>query len=449
MKSVSIRGLWARGAFGLEMALSGVLTNRLRSAITVIGVTIGVASVVSLVGIGEGARLAIVRQFESLGTNLIKIETHHWRVQLRPEDAGALEARVPTITAAMPVVKAEALVKWRKRAETLGILGVSEDFPSLREHEVLAGRFFSHLHVAERLRVAVIGFNVVDRLFQGRGPVGQRIYIDGQRFTVIGVLEPKGQGMADDIDNKVVLPVTSAQRLTRSYLVNEIWAKGVSREAVDAAVVQISRVYTKKLGLKELQAEEERNRARYPGGSFGPYGAYYPRYGFGGRSSVRMEAPRAYEEDSGLGPATMLSVTSLNEMVREASQANRVMTLMLGGIAGVSLLVGGLGIMNIMLVSVTERTSEIGLRKAFGAKRGDLIYQFLVEAFLLSVFGGIIGLGLGFAGCHAIGSYGIEAEVTWNACWVALASAIAIGLLFGVYPAYQASGLSPVEALRQ
>jgi putative ABC transport system permease protein len=145
----------------------------------------------------------------------------------------------------------------------------------------------------------------------------------------------------------------------------------------------------------------------------------------------------------------MLSVTSMNELVKEASQANRVMTLMLGAIAGVSLLVGGLGIMNIMLVSVTERTSEIGLRKAFGAKRGDLIFQFLVEAFLLSVFGAILGLLLGFAGCHAIGSYGIEAEVTWNACWVALASALGIGLLFGVYPAYQASGLSPVEALRQ
>ncbi|NPV70544.1 MAG: FtsX-like permease family protein [Firmicutes bacterium] len=439
-----------RAVFGVEMALGGVAMNRLRSAITVIGVTIGVASIVSLVGIGEGARLAIVRQFESLGTNLIKIESHHWRAELRPEDARALESRVPTISLAMPVVKAEGQVKWRRRAQEVKIIGVSEDFPALRQHRLLAGRFFSHLHVKERLRVAVLGFNVVDSLFQGRNPIGQRIYIDGQRFTVIGVLEPKGTGMADDIDDKIVLPLTSAQRLTRSYRVNELWAQGVSREAVDAAVVQISRIYNKKLGLDKQQPDDEKAiKMRGAYGLYSPYGRYYPRGGWGSSGSVRMEMPKPYEKDKGLGPETLLSVTSLNELVQEASQANRVMTLMLGGIAGVSLLVGGLGIMNIMLVSVTERTSEIGLRKAFGAKRGDLIFQFLVEAFLLSAAGGLIGLLLGVAGCRAIASYGIEAEVTWNACWVAITSALAVGLLFGVYPAYQASGLSPVEALRQ
>jgi putative ABC transport system permease protein len=436
--------LWARAVFGFEAALGGVGMNRLRSAITVLGVTIGVASVVSLVGIGEGARLAVVRQFESLGTNLIKIETHHWRASLTMEDAEMIESRVPTITAAMPVVRAEAPVKWRRRAETLKILGVTEEFPRIREQDTVAGRFFSLLHVRERLRVAVVGFNVATRLFEGRNPVGQGIYIGGQRFRVIGVLRPKGEGMADDIDEKIVLPITAAQRLTRSYLVNEIWTQGVSRDAVDAAVVQISRIFRKKYGLDEPTGEY----GDAAGDPFYLESAYRP-FRYWDRGSVRMEAPRPYEKDQGLGPAALLSVTSMNELVQEAGRANRVMTLMLGGIAGVSLLVGGLGIMNIMLVSVAERTAEIGLRKAFGATRADLVFQFMVEAFVLSAVGGIVGLGLGCFGCRVIGSYGIEAEVTWNACRVAIVAALAVGVLFGAYPAYQASGLSPVDALRQ
>ncbi|MEW6546844.1 MAG: ABC transporter permease [Bacillota bacterium] len=451
---------WVRFAFSLGTAVDGLASHRLRSAIAMVGVTIGVASVVSLVAIGEGARLVIVRQFQSLGTNLIKIESHHWRAELRPQDAIELEERVPTISVAMPVVKADADVKWRRVRAQVKLLGVTEDFPYLREHAMAAGHFFTHLHVANRLRVAVVGYNLVDDLFQGRNPVGQRLYIGYQRFTVIGVLAPKGAGMADDIDNKIVIPVTAAQRLTRQYRVNEIWCKAVSKDTVDAAVAQISRIYRKKFGITDEQPAEGEEGPGQPGVLPGaimkggrvvigrPVGPYAP--------PVRMEEPRppgASERDQGqqqeVPPSAILSVTSLNELVQEASKANRVMTLMLGAIAGVSLLVGGLGIMNIMLVSVTERTAEIGLRKALGARRSDLILQFLLEALLISVVGGLVGIATGWLGTGVIERYGIETAMTWTGSWAALGAALLVGLIFGVYPAYQASGLSPAEALRK
>ncbi|MDI6894238.1 MAG: ABC transporter permease [Bacillota bacterium] len=453
----ALRTGWMRLAFGVGTAVDGLASHRLRSAITMVGVTIGVASVVSLVAIGEGARLVIVRQFQSLGTNLIKIESHHYRALLRPEDAVELEARVPTISVAMPVVKADADVKWRRVRSQVKLLGVTEDFPYLREHPMAAGHFFTHLHVTNRLRVAVVGYNLVDDLFQGRNPVGQRLYIGYQRFTVIGVLAPKGAGMADDIDNKIVIPVTAAQRLTRQYRVNEIWCKAVNRDTVDAAVAQISRIYRKKFGITDKQPAEGEEGGGTPsevvmkGGRVvigRPVGPYAP--------PVRMEQPRPpgapdqdEEQPQEVPPTAIMSVTSLNELVQEASKANRVMTLMLGAIAGVSLLVGGLGIMNIMLVSVTERTAEIGLRKALGARRTDLILQFLLEAFLISVVGGLVGVAGGWLGTGVIQRYGIETAMTWTGSWAALGAALLVGLIFGVYPAYQASGLSPAEALRK
>ncbi|HHY94675.1 MAG TPA: FtsX-like permease family protein [Firmicutes bacterium] len=446
-----------RLVFGLQTAVGGVASNRLRSAITMVGVTIGVASVVSLVAIGEGARLVIVRQFQSLGTNLIKVESHSLRAELRPEDAVDLEERVPTISIAMPVVKAEADIKWRRVRQTVKMLGVTADFPRLREQEMAAGHFFTPVQVQNRLRVVVVGYNLVDNLFQGRNPIGQRLYIGNQRFTVIGVLARKGAGMADDIDNKLVIPVTAAQRLTRVYRVNEIWCKAVNKDTVDAAVAQISRIYRKKFHIGEASAEGQEpgqpgrpDRVIMKGGR-----AIYVGPGRRDQDPVRIEMPRAPgtpdESPDQQQPesSVLLTVTSLNELVQEASKANRVMTLMLGAIAGVSLLVGGLGIMNIMLVSVTERTGEIGLRKALGARRTDLILQFLLEAFLLSAFGGLVGLAAGWAGTGVIQRYGIEAAMTGGGSWAALIAALLVGLVFGVYPAYQASGLSPAEALRK
>jgi putative ABC transport system permease protein len=433
-----------QAAFGLYQAMLGVWANRLRSAITILGVTVGVASVVSLVAIGDGARAAIIRQFEAMGTNVIKIEGHHPAIRLTADDASALVERVPTLQAAVPVVRADAKVQWRRNTRDVGILGVSEHFPLVRDHPMLAGRFFSHLHVRERLRVAVVGAELATTLFEGRTPIGQRLYVGGHRFTVIGVLAPKGAGLADDVDRLLVMPVTAAQRLTLSFLVDEIWAKAVSREAVEPAVVQIGRILRRQFDLEALAGEAAGSE---PGPRGIPRDAY--TYGYDAHGTyisadgIRLSA----ELPGGGGPA--LTVTSLNELVREADEANRVMTLMLAGIASVSLLVGGLGIMNVMLVAVTERTTEIGLRKSLGATRLSLLYQFLMEAFLLSAGGGVLGLAMGFAVTGFLDARGMEAMISLSGSSAALAAAIGVGLTFGGYPAYVAAGLPPAEALRR
>ncbi|HCC32344.1 MAG TPA: cell division protein FtsX [Clostridiales bacterium] len=436
-----LRALMIQAAFGFHQAMLGVWANRLRSAITVLGVMVGVASVVSLVAIGDGARAAITRQFEAMGTNVIKIDGHHPAIRLTPDDVRDLVERVPTLQAAVPVVRADAQVKWRRTTREIGILGVSEQFPLVRDQAMLAGRFFSHLHVRERLRVAVVGAELAQALFEGRPPIGQRLYIGGHRFTIIGVLAPKGAGLADDIDRLLVVPVTAAQRLTMSFLIDEIWAKAASREAVEPAVVQIGRILRRRFDLEALEAD---GAGREPGLDGMPRDLYWGGYAHGvpvPAARVGMELP------GGGGPA--LTVTSLNELVREADAANRIMTLMLGGIAGVSLLVGGLGIMNVMLVAVTERTTEIGLRKSLGATRLSLLYQFLMEAFLLSGGGAVLGLATGYAVIGVLDASGMEAMISLSGSLAALTAAIGVGLTFGGYPAYVAAGLAPAEALRR
>lgn len=445
-----LRGALVRLAFAVQLAVDGVLANRLRSLLALLGVTIGAASVVAMVGVGEGARLAIVRQFESLGANVIRIEVHSPAIFLTADDARELVERVPTLHRAMPVLRARGQVKWRRTVlQDVAILGVDEDFPAIRQHPLAAGRFFSALHVEERTRVAVVGYNLTRTLFGGRNPVGQTITIGPERFKVVGVLTPKGARLGEGIDDQILIPVTAAQRLVGSYRINAVWAQARSREDVDLAVVQISRILRRKFNLA-LPGEEKQQQG--PGGPGAgevrvpvDRGPWFEEGG--AMTLVRPEPPRpAYGSD---GRPLPVSVTSLNELMDAATRANRVMTLLLGGIASVSLLVGGLGIMNVMLVAVSERTAEIGLRKAVGARRGDLLAQFVLESLLISLTGAGLGLMLGLLGAGLLGRYGLEAVVTPAAVWVATSVALGVGVVFGAYPAWLASGLQPVEALRR
>jgi putative ABC transport system permease protein len=412
-------------------------------------VVIGVGSVVSLMAIGEGARQAIVRQIGSLGENVIIMRAEDASVTFREELAGELVERVPSLEYATPVVRAETSIRWRRIRGSAGILGVNGQFPVIRDHEVISGRFFSNLHVQQRSRVAVVGYNYGLSLLGGRDPVDHTLTLGGRSFRIIGVLAPKGEGSAEGIDNMIVVPYTVAQQLSGTRNVQEVWGKAASAGEADLAMAQLSRIFRREIGLDKIVPSGDGE------GDPGLPEDMPEQEPIPIEKSAVMETPVPPGEELPGGSLLpdkdineMVTVTSLNQMLKEADRANRILSLLLGGIAAVSLLVGGIGIMNIMLVSVTERTAEIGLRKAVGAKRSDLLSQFLMEAFLLSALGGVLGLILGNVIVRVLGFYALEAVITVPVALVAFMLALVVGIAFGVYPAWLASGLQPVEALR-
>jgi len=443
-----IRSQLVRLLFSAQMAASAIFSKPLRSGLTILGVTIGVASVVSLMSISEGAREAVVAQFESLGTNVVTIEAQDESITFDPEQAAELKERVQSLVGVTPVVETEEVLRWRADTHRVEILGVNSEFPGIRDHTIRAGNFFNELQVEHRSPAAVLGYNLAVKLAGGRNPVGQSITIGGQTFRVIGVLEQKGEDMADNIDDKVVIPYTTALKIEGERTVKAFWSKADSVVGANLAEVQLGRIFTRQVGSQTL-------RPKTPdlGGNGSPEMEKKP---------VAPDMPVAPPEEPGEGengeeeedvmakdPEDLVAITNMNQLVDEVDQTNRIMSLMLGGIAAVSLLVGGLGIMNIMLVAVTERTREIGVRRAMGARKGDLIIQFLLEALYLSAIGSVIGCLLGVWGIGIFGQYGFETLVSFQAIQIAVGVALICGLVFGVYPAFSAASVPPAEALRR
>ncbi|WP_352419999.1 ABC transporter permease [Proteiniborus sp.] len=428
--------------FTAKMAAHGIISNTLRSFLTILGVAIGVASVVSLMGIGEGARQSVVEQFESLGSNVIEIKAQHTTVEFEPEFAEELVERVQGLEMATPVFNTNATMKWRRARGTVDVVGVNNDFHRIRDIALLSGNFFTELHVKQRSPVAVLGYNMGVGLMNGRNPVGQSFTLDGQTYRIVGVLEQKGSGNAEDIDDKIIIPYSSALKIADKRTVDQIWGKAASKEEADLVVVQLGRIFKRKLGLDQTAPTGSKGEGEGDGAVVESVDYYYdPYYGYYDEGQTQPEIPSSGED--------LVTITSLNQLVEEADNANRVMTLLLGGIAAVSLLVGGLGIMNIMLVAVTERTEEIGLRRAIGAKQSDLLLQFILEALYLSAIGAIAGTALGVWGLGLFERYGFSTAINFQAIEIATIVALCSGLLFGVYPAISASSLPPVQALKR
>jgi len=432
------KSTWVRQSFSLQMAWHGVLAKPLRSALTILGVAIGVASVVSLMGVGEGARRAVVEQFKSLGTNVIVVRAEDPSVKFEPELAQELLDRVHRLTSATPVVETKATLRWRRTRGEIAVLGVNEQFPGIRDQAVVSGHFFTKWHVEQRSPVAVLGYNLARSLLGGRSPVGQTFTLGGRTFRIVGVLASKGDTGGDGIDNKVVIPYTTALQLAETRTVTEVWCKAASSTDADLALVQLGRIFRRKLGLDQSAPTP------VPAGGEGSSGS-------AGKVQPEGPVPAGGEGGSPVLPTgkELITITNLNRLVKEADKANRVMSLLLGGIAAVSLLVGGLGIMNIMLVAVTERTAEIGVRRALGAKQADLLAQFLLEAFILSAVGAVAGVAMGLWGSGLFQRWGLDSVISATAVEVAVGVALGTGLLFGVYPAWAASSVPPAEALRR
>lgn len=434
------KSTWVRLGFSLQMAWHGVLAKPLRSALTILGVTIGVASIVSLMGVGEGARQAVMQQFESLGSNVVVVRAEDPTIKFQPDITEELLDRVDRLTMATPVVETKSAMRWRRTRGNIQILGVNEQFPLIRDHDLVSGHFFTKWHVEQRSPVAVLGYNVAASLMRGRSPVGQTFTMAGHTYRIVGVLASKGPSGGDGIDNKIIIPYTTALQIAKTRTVSQIWCKAKSGEDADLALVQLGRIFRRKLGIDQSAPTP----VPIGGGSSGESG---------GKLVPPVEPPPPDGGDGGSSVLTtgkeLVTITNLNRLVKEADKANQVMTLLLGGIAAVSLLVGGLGIMNIMLVAVTERTAEIGVRRALGAKQGDLLSQFLLEAFILSAVGAVAGVAMGLWGAGLFERWGLQTAISATAIEIAAGVALGTGLLFGVYPAWAASSILPAEALRR
>ncbi|MDR7418851.1 MAG: ABC transporter permease [Armatimonadota bacterium] len=395
----------------VRIAMRAMASNPLRSLLTMLGVIIGVGSVIAMIAIGQGARQATTQQVQALGSNLLTIFAGTPQVagvaraepaqSLTLEDADAIRQEVPGVIGVSAEFQRQAQVVYRGENTYTRIVGVTPEYETVRNFKPVRGEFFTERDMRSRARVALLGATVANRLFGDADPVGQQIKIRGATFTVIGVMEEKGATAFFDRDDLVLVPLTTAQRrLFGVRHVNSIQVQVASEDQMTAA--------------QDAVTELMRTRHR-----LGPN----------------------QEND--------FTVRSQADILQTLTGVAQTMTVLLGGIAAVSLVVGGIGIMNIMLVSVTERTREIGIRKAVGARRRDILLQFLVESVALSVTGGVIGIAIGVLGSRLITQFaGWATLLSPQAIVLAFAFALAVGVFFGLYPAQRAAKLDPIEALR-
>ena len=399
-----------------KIALRALWVNKMRSFLTMLGIIIGVGAVITMLAVGTGASEKIAQQIASVGSNLLivipgSITQGGIRMgsgshsTLTRDDAEAIEKECSAVSAVAPVLNTAAQVVYGNQNWATGIYGTSSGILEVKDCELVAGRNFIDQDIRSATKVCLLGQTVVDNLFGGIDPIGQIIRIKKVPFTVIGVLEPKGQSiMGQDQDDVIYIPVTTAQKkIVRSSvpgMVRSIMVKGRSAEDMQLAEKQVT----------ELLRQRHRS---------GPN-----------------------KEDD-------FTVRNLSQMMQVAEQSANVMTILLGAIASISLLIGGIGIMNIMLVSVTERTREIGIRMSIGAKTWDIRIQFIIEALTLSLIGGIFGIILGVTGSSLLSAFaGWATVVSPLSIIMAFSFSGLVGIFFGFYPAYKASLLNPIDALR-
>jgi putative ABC transport system permease protein len=411
-------GVWTSAWASARIAVRALRVNKLRSALTMLGIVIGVGAVITMVAVGAGAQARVAEQIQSLGSNMIIVLSGSIlsggvrmgsgsQLTITEDDAWAIQREIPAVAAAAPTSRGGAQVVYGNLNWATGIQGVTLEFFTAREWDVADGRLFSQEEVEGAGKVALVGLTVAGNLFGDSDPLGQVIRIKNVPFTVIGLLERKGQTtFGQDQDDTVLIPLSTAKR------------KVLGQSQANARSVGSIAVKVREARAMPEAEQEIRGLLR------------------------QRHRLQAFQDDD-------FNIRNLTEVLQSQEASSRVLTLLLAAIASVSLLVGGIGIMNIMLVSVTERTREIGLRMAVGARGRDILLQFLVEAVTLSLIGGAIGIAMGLAGSYSIAYFAQwRTLVSTEAVFVAFAFAAAVGVFFGFYPARKAAALNPIDALR-
>jgi putative ABC transport system permease protein len=394
-------------------ALAALFANKLRALLTMLGIIIGVAAVITMIAIGEGAQKAVIERIQSLGTNLLFISPGAARgggmvviqfgtsVRLKNSDAEAILAKAPAVDAIVPELNRSAQVKYENRNWNTRIIGTTPDYEEVRNFKAVFGRYFTNSEERGVATVCVVGQTIVDNLFPTSDPLGKRIRIAGANFEVIGVLESKGQSGFQNPDDQIIVPLSTAQRrLFGVDYLSQVTAKVVNDNKMDEAFLEIERILRREHKLREEQDND---------------------------FTIRNQA----------------------DIISTFQETQQTFTFLLAGIAAVSLLVGGIGIMNIMIVSVTERTREIGVRKAIGARKQDIMWQFLIESVVMSVTGGCLGIGLGVLASYLITTYGnLTPIISLNSITVSFVFASFVGIFFGIYPAWKAATSNVIDSLR-
>jgi putative ABC transport system permease protein len=400
----------------ISVALGALRANKLRSALTMLGIVIGVGAVIAVVALGTGAQQAVKDRIAALGTTLLTVSPGQQRgggggiaiagaqQRLVIADAEAVDERATTLLAVQPEMRSMQQIVWGNKNASTQIIGTTPNYLQVRKYTLRAGRMFTAADDEGRQRVAVVGNTVVINLgvTTPEALIGENVRIRGTQFLVIGVLAPKGQANAfQDPDDEILIPLQTARfRVNGSDRLMSISALAESEDKIPDAMADIQRVLRR-------------------------------------QHRIRQGAPDDFQ------------IRNQADILTTTEETTQVMTYLLSGIAAVSLLVGGIGIMNIMLVSVTERTREIGIRKALGATRFNILLQFLIEAVVLCVLGGIVGIGLGTGGALVMSkTAGWSTQVSTTAVVMAFAFSAFVGLVFGVWPAKRAAVLDPITALR-
>ena len=399
----------------IRVAFRALVRNKMRAALTMLGIIIGVSAVIAMVSIGQGASASVQAQIESIGTNLLFVSAGAQNVggvrsgtgdsgtnTLTVEDLEAIKREVPSVSMVTPSINARSQLVAGNMNWNTSLLGVSDQYPEIRKWSVQTGAFFTDSDVRTAARVIVIGQTIADNLFPGMDAVGQTLRVANLPFRVVGVMAPKGQDpQGRDQDDTAFAPYTTVQKkVLGNTTVRIAYVSAVSQDAT----------YTAQSQIGELLRQRHKLTANEP-------------------------------DD--------FTVRNMTDVAEAANETSKTMTILLACIAGVSLLVGGIGIMNIMLVSVTERTREIGIRMAIGARSSAVRSQFLIESIVLSLTGGTVGILLGIALSLAIPAMlGWPTLVSMMAIVGSVVFSVAVGVFFGYYPARKAAALDPIEALR-